>query len=76
MDWSTKFFTDWNAAKVKRNSLQIKNMEAVICHSHRWVPPVVDWIKLNVDASFWNDSDKISIGMILRIYMGMFVTGK
>lgn len=51
-------------------------MESVTCPSHRWVPLASGWLKLNVDASVRSDSDTISIAIILRDHLGMFVTGK
>lgn len=76
MDWSSKFFSDQKQAKAQRNNLQKSNVEHVVCHSHRWVPPPSGWLKLNVDAAVRSGSDNFSIGMVFRDHLRAFVAGK
>lgn len=76
MDWSSKFFSDWKKAKESKSKIQKSTMPTRSVHPHKWFPPVAGCVKLNVDASVFPNSDRFSIGLIIRDHGGSFLVGK
>lgn len=66
MDWSFRFFKDWELAKTSRATRRSTNIPAVASHRQNWIPPTTDTLKLNVDASVTSGFDSFSIGPVIR----------
>lgn len=76
MDWSNKFFTDWNSATSRRNNRQNSDTKISPQLPQKWKPPDFECMKLNVDASVRVGASDFSIGLIIRDHRAHFVAGK
>lgn len=45
-------------------------------YAHKWKPPAIDVLKINVDASFRSSTENFSLGMVLRNHIGEFMVGR
>lgn len=75
MDWSSKYFADWNAAKKSRAATPATSTITSQTSPHKWKPPVMGSYKLNTDAAIKLGDSTFSIGLILRNHEGGFVMG-
>lgn len=75
MEWSAKFFHDWNVAR--KTSTSCANMTTAVNKpaSHKWKSPAMGSYKLNTDAAVRLGEETYSIGLVLRDHHGDFVTG-
>lgn len=75
ISWSKKQVADWQLANKRNSSMQIggENEER---SEHKWKPPEVNHLKINVDASVVGGQDFFSVGMVLRDHQGQYIAGK
>lgn len=75
-DWSSTIIKDWQKAKECRlqpsTSRNINNETGI----HRWKPPELGCVKVNVDASVFTGAESFSVGMVLMDCDGSFIEGK
>lgn len=66
MEWSAKYFNDWNIAR--KTSITPANTTTVASKpaSHKWKAPAVGSFKLNTDAAIRIGEDTFSSGLVLR----------
>ncbi|KAF7805280.1 non-LTR retroelement reverse transcriptase-like [Senna tora] len=55
---------------IHSNNRHISNLNQI-----KWNPPCNGWIKLNVDGSYWQHTDTISCGGVLRDEQGRWIKG-
>ncbi|XP_074377163.1 uncharacterized protein LOC141718682 [Apium graveolens] len=76
MEMSFRYVVEWRKARKvsKRQTTRTETETAKI--SKKWCPPPQDYLKLNVDASFFPQADAFSVGMVIRSHNGDFVGAK
>ncbi|XP_074347003.1 uncharacterized protein LOC141685822 [Apium graveolens] len=73
IEWSMKYFTDWNAAKASRVTTPTTSTKISRVSAHKWKPPVMGSLKLNVDATLKLGEATFIVGLILRDHEGKFI---
>lgn len=76
MDWSRKQVSEWREANKKKNKCLYNVQEKGEQHVKNWKAPEEGTIKLNVNASVFNNADFFLIGMVIRDSRGSFLHGK
>ncbi|XP_057770854.1 uncharacterized protein LOC130990645 [Salvia miltiorrhiza] len=65
---------EWLLAREKRSVQHPSSSPAVTCGG--WHPLPLEYVKCNVDATFFSDINAVGIGIVVRSHDGNFVTGK
>lgn len=73
MSWSSKQILDWRNARNMKSLTHNQVQENRPQYTNGWLALDQWTLKLNVDASVFEDSDSFSVGMVVRNHQDMFL---
>lgn len=76
MDSSFKSVEDWREARYKLKGKPQLHQQKNQSNMYKWEPPDEGVLKINVDASFFRESEYFTVGMVLRNHRGSFIAAK